>query len=155
LAERSLGRRALAAASGQIGVTEVGEDRGPQVERFQAATGATGQAWCASFVTWAFERAGRETPEGNWAAVSSWVNAARQGASGLQIIEPGDARPGDIVAYDWGHGEDFGADAHIGLVASRVEGGRFQAVEGNTSDRVDEVDRTLTEATIVFMRLGG
>lgn len=149
-----LGQRALDAAADQIGVQEVGgEDLGPQVERFQEATGAKGQAWCASFVAWAFERGGHKMPQGNWAAVANWVNAARQGTSGLEIIESGDARPGDIVAYDWGFGDDFGSDGHIGLVASRVHDGNFEAVEGNTSDSVDRVTRNLEQANIVFMRL--
>jgi hypothetical protein len=151
-----LGQRALAAAASQIGVHEVGgEDLGPQVERFQAATGATGQAWCASFVTWAFQRAGHDMPQGNWASVANWVGAARQGTAGLEIISPEAARPGDIVAYDWGFGDDFGSDAHIGLVASRVHDGSFEAVEGNHSDSVGQVPRRLDQANILFLRLRG
>jgi soluble lytic murein transglycosylase-like protein len=149
-----LQQRALHAAAGEIGVHEQGgEDMGPRVSEFQAATGAQRSPWCASFVTWAFEEAGHKMPAGNWAAVANWVGAARQHTAGLEIIKPEDARPGDIVAYDWGFGDDFGSDGHIGLVASKVTGGNFEAIEGNHSDQVGRADRNLEQANVVFMRL--
>ena len=78
-------------------------------------------------------------PGGGWAAVATWVRNAEQGNNGLKIVSAEDARPGDIVAYDWGGQDDFGADGHIGFLASTVKGGKFTALEGNNADAVNSV----------------
>ena len=92
-------------------------------------------------------------PAGNWAAVANYVSAAQAGTAGLEIVSAADARPGDLVAYDWGHGGDFGANGHIGLLASNVEGGAFEAVEGNYQDAVTHTSRNMDDANIVFIRV--
>jgi hypothetical protein len=106
-------------------------------------------------VTWSLQQAGHDMSGSGWAAVSTWVHAAQAGQNGLQIISAEQARPGDIVAYDWGHGSDFGADGHIGLLESGVQDGRFIALEGNAGDAVARMGRSMDEANIVFIRAGG
>ncbi len=156
-ADGSLGAAALRIAETQRGVREIGStNTGPQVDHFLAAAGvAPGNPWCASFVTWSLEQAGHKMPGGGWAAVSTWVNNAKQGNNGLQIVSAADARPGDIVAYDWGGQDDFGADGHIGFLASGVKDGQFNALEGNNGDAVNLVPRHLGSANIVFIRAAG
>jgi hypothetical protein len=148
-----LRKRALAAAARELGVREVGDNTGPRVSVYQDRTGAYNAPWCASFVTWALEQGGHSMPAGNWAAVANYVSAAQAGTAGLEIVSAADARPGDLVAYDWGHGGDFGADGHIGLLASTVDGGAFEAIEGNYQDAVTHTARTLNDANIVFIRV--
>jgi hypothetical protein len=144
------------AAVSQLGVHERAPNAGPEVDRYLAAAGApSGSPWCASFVTWSMQQAGHELPGTGWAAVSHWVGAAQAGEHGLHIVSAADARPGDIVAYDWGGGNDFGADGHIGLLESGVHDGHFVALEGNTSDSVARMGRSMGEANIVFIRAGG
>ena len=92
-------------------------------------------------------------PAGNWAAVANWVGAAQAGTAGLEIVSAADARPGDLVAYDWGFGSDFGADGHIGLLASTSTDGAFEAVEGNYQDAVTHTSRNTGDANIVFIRV--
>ena len=134
---RPAGRQARAGGRGRRSA-----NTGVEVDEYLAAAGVPpGNPWCASFVTWALQQAGHRIPGSGWAAVRTWVQAAEAGTSDLQVVSPGDARPGDIVAYDWGGQEDFGADGHIGFVACRVEGGRFTALEGNAQDAVMEVPR--------------
>ena len=137
---RSAPRR-CAIAKTQHGVREVGgANRGPQVEEYLAAAKvAPGNPWCASFITWSLEKAGHKMPGGGWAAVQTWVRNAEQGNNGLQIVSAEDARPGDIVAYDWGGQNDFGADGHIGFLDSTVKDGKFTALEGNNADAVNSV----------------
>jgi hypothetical protein len=94
-------------------------------------------------------------PGQGWAAVTNWVHAAENHQHGLQIVDAAHARPGDIVAYDWGHDGDFGADGHIGFLDSKVDpSGHFTAVEGNAQDAVTRMDRNLGMAKIVFIRAG-
>ena len=130
--------------------------RGPQVDQYLAAAKvAPGNPWCASFITWSLEQAGHKMPGGGWAAVATWVRNAEQGNNGLKIVSAEDARPGDIVAYDWGGQDDFGADGHIGFLASNVKDGKFTALEGNNADAVNSVPRQMGGAKIVFIRVEG
>ena len=135
----SLGASALDVAKGELarGVREVGNNTGADVDKYLAAARvAPGNPWCASFVTWALEQSGRTMDGSGWAAVQTWVRSAEAGNNDLQLVSAEDARPGDLVAYDWGGQEDFGADGHIGFLASNVEDGKFTAVEGNYQDAV-------------------
>ena len=114
-----------------------------------------GNPWCASFVTWALEQAGHKMDGGGWAAVQTWVRNAEAGKNDLKIVSADQARPGDIVAYDWGHQDDFGSDGHIGFLASEVKGGKFTALEGNNQDQVMKVPRDTSQANVKFIRIGG
>jgi cell wall-associated NlpC family hydrolase len=138
-------------------VHEIGStNTGPQVDKYLEAAGVSpGNPWCASFVTWSLEQAGHKMPGSGWAAVSTWVRNAEQGSNGLKIVSADQARPGDIVAYDWGGQSDFGADGHIGFLDSTVQGGKFTALEGNNADAVNVVPRQLGGANIVFIRAEG
>lgn len=143
-------------ATSQLGVHERAPNAGPEVDQYLAAADVgSGNPWCAGFVTWSMQQAGHDMPGTGWAAVSTWVNAAETGQHGLQIVSAADARPGDIVAYDWGHGTDFAADGHIGLLETGVQDGRFVTLEGNAGDAVARMGRSMDEANIVFIRAGG
>ena len=106
-------------------------------------------------MTWSLEQSGRKMEGGGWAAVQTWVRAAEAETNDLEIVSAEDARPGDIVTYDWGDQEDFGADGHIGFLASNVEGGKFTALEGNNQDAVMNVPRATDQANVKFIRIGG
>ena len=152
----SLGTAALKVAQTQLGVQEAGTNTGKEVDEYLAAADVgPGNPWCASFVTWALEKAGHKMDGTGWAAVQTWVRNAEQGKNDLKVISAEEARPGDIVTYDWGHDEDFGADGHIGFLASKVEGGKFTALEGNNQDQVMNVPRSVDQANVKFLRIGG
>ncbi len=153
-----LGASALEVAKKELaaGVKEEGTNTGEKVDEYLAAAGVgPGNPWCASFVTWSLEKAGHKMEGGGWAAVQTWVRAAEAGNNNLEIVSAEDARPGDIVTYDWGGQEDFGADGHIGFLASNVEGGKFTALEGNNQDRVMTVPRSTSQANVKFIRIKG
>ena len=152
----SLGTAALGFAKSQRGVVEHGTNTGPEVNKYLASAGvAPGNPWCASFVTWSLEQAGHKMPGGGWAGVATWVRNAEQGNNGLKFVSAEQARPGDIVVYDWGGQNDFGADGHIGFMDSTVKDGKFTALEGNNADKVNTVDRQLGGANIKFIRIEG
>ena len=153
----SLGDAALRIAQTQRGVREVGTNTGPKVDEYLEAAGvAPGNPWCAAFVTWSLQQAGHKMPGSGWAGVATWVGNAEQGNNGLKLVSAEEARPGDIVAYDWGGGSDFGADGHIGFLASGVKDGQFSALEGNNADAVNLVPRRVGGgANVVFIRPEG
>ena len=152
---RSVPRR-CASPRPSAGFARSGANTGPQVDRYLEAAGvAPGNPWCASFLTWSLEQAGHKMPGGGWAGVATWVRNAEQGSNGLKLVSAEEARPGDIAAYDWGGGNDFGADGHIGFLDSSVKDGQFTALEGNNADAVNVVPRQLGGANIVFIRVEG
>ena len=156
-----LGASALEVAKGELakGVREVGgANVGADVNKYLAAAGVPpGNPWCASFVTWALEQSGRKMEGGGWAAVQTWVRNAEAGNNNLEVVSAEDARPGDLVAYDWGGQDDFGSDGHIGFLASNVQDGKFTALEGNWKDAVLSVPRTMGDAgtNMKFIRING
>src|SRR5829696_1479919 len=154
----ALGASALDVAKGELakGVHEEGVNTGTDVDKYLAAAGVgPGNPWCASFVTWSLAQSGHKMEGSGWAAVQTWVRAAEAGTNDLQVVSAAEARPGDIVTYDWGGQEDFGADGHIGFLASNVEGGKFTALEGNNQDAVMSVPRATNQANVKFLRIGG
>ncbi|QXC61374.1 CHAP domain-containing protein [Aquihabitans sp. G128] len=150
-----VGRKALAIGRKEVGVHETSDNWSTRIGVYQKTTGAYRQAWCASFVNWALRRAGKTVPGGlSLAGVSTWVGLARQKRSGLRLVSAADARPGDLVAYDWGGGTDFGSDGHIGIVATSPKGGRWTALEGNTSaGKVEIKHRSSSMGNVVFIRV--
>ena len=152
----TLGAAALKTAETQLGVKEEGTNTGAKVDEYLKAAGVPpGNPWCASFVTWALAQNGHKMEGGGWAAVQTWVRNAEAGKNDLQIVSAEDARPGDIVTYDWGGQEDFGADGHIGFLKSEVKDGKFTALEGNNQDAVMNVPRQTSGANVKFIRIGG
>ena len=152
----TLGAAALKTAETQLGVKEEGTNTGAKVDEYLKAAGVPpGNPWCASFVTWALAQNGHKMEGGGWAAVQTWVRNAEAGKNDLQIVSAEDARPGDIVTYDWGGQDDFGADGHIGFLKSAVKDGKFTALEGNNQDAVMNVPRQTSGANVKFIRIGG
>ena len=142
-------------AQTQLGVHESGVNTGAEVDKYLAAAKVgPGNPWCASFVTWSLEQSGHKMNGTGWAAVQTWVRHAEAKQDNLEIVSADDARPGDIVAYDWGHQEDFGSDGHIGFLASNVKDGGFTALEGNNQDQVMKVPRNVNMANVKFIRVG-
>jgi cell wall-associated NlpC family hydrolase len=142
------GLRALAAATGELGVQEEppGSNDGPRIAEYRAATAgaaSTPGRWCAYFVSWAAAQAGSPLGEegqgyGGVSQIHDW--AERTG----RLLPPGEPpRPGDLIL--------FGSE-HVGIVESVGPGDRLTTVEGNHADRVDRVERSLGEAT-GFVRL--
>jgi cell wall-associated NlpC family hydrolase len=128
---QTLGQRALAIAVKELGVKESppNSNDGPRVRVYQAETGAYKQAWCASFVAWAYHEAGHQLKGWNTAYCPSYVETARAGKCGLRVVSAADARPGDLVLFDW----DGGVADHVGLLETKVASGSFRSIEGNTS----------------------
>lgn len=124
--------RALRVARGEIGVKEhpANSNDGPRVHEYQRVTGAFRAPWCASFVAWCFERVGHGLSGFNTAYVPSYVAAARANRHNLKAVSASEAQPGDLVCFDW---QGDGECDHIGILNSRVVGGKFTSVEGNTA----------------------
>jgi uncharacterized protein YijF (DUF1287 family) len=119
----------VSAAQSQLGVREVGENRGKRVLEFQKAVlndhYAVNAPWCASFVTWVGLQANDPTPFRS-AIVSEWIVAADHGRHGMSFVRQSSVRVGDIVAL-----KKKGSWQHIGIVSSVDKG--ISVISGNTT----------------------
>ncbi|MBE6468957.1 MAG: CHAP domain-containing protein [Coriobacteriaceae bacterium] len=93
------------------------------------AFGANGVPYCAMFVSYILAQVGVVAAGYPTASVSAGIRGAR--AAGALLSNKRDARPGDLVNFDWDAANGNGAD-HVGIV-ERNCGGYLQTIEGNTS----------------------
>ncbi|HBG5672329.1 TPA: CHAP domain-containing protein, partial [Clostridioides difficile] len=84
--------------------------------------------WCACFVSWCYNQAGKSEPRFagcEWQGVPWFQSRGQWGARGYENIAPGDA-----IFFDW---DLDGVADHVGLVLGR-DGSRVYTVEGNSGD---------------------
>lgn len=122
-----------------LGVYEIGNNRGPMVEKFQKAVNPnpTGEAWCMDFVIYCIER----VKEYASAIDDGFIEypTISQNESVLHVVEAYKQdnkikkapSKGDIAVWHRGKGNVFG---HAGIVTSLFHGG-FSAIEGNTFNK--------------------
>jgi hypothetical protein len=128
------GQRILLRAFKQIGYAE--NPLGSNCNKFSIYFGKGCQTWCADFVSWSFDLNGnKQLPWGNVSAVSSIHDWGK--ASGHIVKVP---RPGDIFILE-GSGQ-----SHTGIVRS-ASGSTFTTVEGNTSNSVRSLKRSIQSYT--------
>ncbi|GAB2695951.1 CHAP domain-containing protein [Nocardia thraciensis] len=99
-------------------------------------------AWCASFASWAWDKAGYDV---NWTnknyVPAIWADAQKMDLA-RNITE---AQPGDMIIFDW-NGD--GRQDHVGIVESR-DGDKITTIEGNSSDMVKRNNYTIGESSLV------
>ena len=129
----TLGAAALKVAREYVGVKE--NPPGSNKVMFSEWYGVVGP-WCAMFVTYCFVKAGSKTfAKGTRYAYCPYILTDAKQNRGMTIVQPDDARSGDIVLYSW---NNDGVANHVGLVATPPKGGiSFLALEGNTGVGAD------------------
>jgi hypothetical protein len=132
----------LTGAASWIGTTEQppGSDYVPGITDWY---GMNGQPWCAMFVSRVFYDAGlplpAQTPKG-----FAWCTAGAEwfAAQGRLIPDPTQARPGDVVFFEWDH---VGGLDHVGIVQGTNPDG-LVCIEGNVGARVGLFRRSYSDA---------
>ena len=132
-------------ALSQVGVKEVGgNNNGPQIRKYQAATSLKPASWpwCAAFTGWALQEWLKDKENVEWlglkvmtpekwrpktAAAFGYIAWSKSRPSTTKVLSK-KAKPqvGDFVVFDF---------SHIGIVTKVLSDGRFQAVEGNTNGK--------------------
>lgn len=151
----------IAKERSQLGVHERpwGSNRGPRISypvngvlSYQGATGAYGEAWCASFQAWAY----RLTHVGFPSAWDSYIGSNRYDSAGVFAIVRNASRrgwiraipkPGYLVAF-------VDRLGHIGLVEKVTKTG-FYSIEGNASDQVLRRFHPFGSRPTVFIAIPG
>ncbi len=113
-------------------------------------------AWCADFTRMAlYEGTGRENlPEWyqNSANPAYCPTLYKEASDNGAIIDIKDAKPGDMVLFDW---DDDGTSDHVGILVSNGDGVTIKTIEGNTTSnsKVASRERNMSEViAIVSMR---
>lgn len=117
-------------AESQIGVREVGNNRGDSVVKYLNTTGlGGGYAWCAAFVNWVYQGCGISTPEDKAAWSPSWFPDERT-VWKRQDVEGINPTAGDAFGIYFSSKSRI---AHVGIVAN-VTKDYFVTIEGNTNE---------------------
>ena len=112
-------------ARAEIGTVESPPNSNKQ--KYGAAYGWNGVAWCAIFVWWLFHMAGLEKllPKKTASCAVLIASAKREG-----LWVTSDYRPGDILVYNFGTAKN--PQRHTGILES-ISGSVLTAIEGNTA----------------------
>jgi hypothetical protein len=113
-----------------IGVKELGENSGPEVEKFQMAVDgkASGESWCMAFVQYCILELEQKTNKrSNIFHSEHCLTTWNKSPIELRRTSP---EPGYIVI--WKHGQT--ANGHTGIVSKVIGSVKFESIEGNTSD---------------------
>ena len=125
----------LAIAAGQVGYSRWNDpEQGTIYGRWYAEQvgdpyfARNGIPYCAMFVSWVFAQAAQKMPGLPTASCSVIVSANRNTSRQVSKYQ---AKPGDVVLFDWDPSGKNGAD-HVGIVELN-RGDYLQTIEGNTS----------------------
>ena len=131
-------------AKSQVGVKEVGgNNNGPQIREYQAATNLKPASWpwCAALCCWIVREWIKDPEVVNWLNLGSvskeWWRPKTAAAFGF--IQWGKDRPANVRVLSERAAPQVGDFAvfdfsHIGIII-KVNGKNFQCVEGNTNQR--------------------
>lgn len=125
LSSGNLGKDIVATAKQYIGYNE-------KDGSYKLFTNGRKEAWCADFATYVTKEAlranGKSIPSGfgssSVAGLKSWGQK-----NGRYTTDVSQAKPGDIVIFNW---------SHTGIVKNILADGTVITIEGNTSDKVAE-----------------
>lgn len=125
LSSGNLGKDIVATAKQYIGYNE-------KDGSYKLFTNGRKEAWCADFATYVTKEAlranGKSIPSGfgssSVAGLKSWGQK-----NGRYVTNVAQAKPGDIVIFNW---------SHTGIVKNILADGTVVTIEGNTSNKVAE-----------------
>jgi hypothetical protein len=131
-------------AESQVGQAEQppGSNDSPAIATYRSAVSGAraGEPWCAYFVSWAAEQAGRPIGPGGAGLgyvgdIWSWAQQSGRAVPNGPGVTPA---PGDLIVF---------GDHHVGIVEQALPNGSVQTIEGNYSNQVSRVIRGAREAT--------
>lgn len=123
--------KAIAYAHKYLGVREspAGSNSGPHITGWCRDVNMTAGPWCGAFMHACLEAAGVTNLSWRMRYTPYIVDDARHGINGLvKLIPLADAKPGDLLLFNW----DGGVVDHVGIFLGR-KGTNVLTIEGNTS----------------------
>ena len=134
-------QRALKQGLSQVRYKE--QPFGSNCNKFSRYFGKGCQAWCADFVSWAFDSTGNRDKRVAWRNPSAVASILQWAKRTKNVVKT--PKPGDIFLIR------KNGVSHTGLIRS-VGRRTFTTIEGNASNRVRSVKRSLSKG-YVFVRV--
>ncbi|MHC5249803.1 LysM peptidoglycan-binding domain-containing protein [Enterococcus sp. LJL90] len=97
-------------------------------------------AWCQAMIWCCFQELGISNLYGTKSAYTVFVASAFNQQGRFFRSNP---QPGDMVFFDWGGSKNISAIDHVGIVVSVNADGSVNTVEGNVSNQVMKMRRTM------------
>lgn len=150
-------KRVLEIAAAEVGTSEdpSGSNSGEKVNEYLSSVGLnSGNAWCAAFVYWCFQKASDELNIENplyktGLCSAHWDNStAKKISADSAIQDPSLILPGHIFITITDKEEGTG---HTGIVES-VNGGFINTLEGNTSNGVNRRQQKISYVNLGFLQ---
>jgi hypothetical protein len=124
--EKTIRERLIETFRSQIGVRQVGDNTGPEIDLYLAAVGlGPGYPWCGAFVGWGYKEHNLTIPNGA-AYTPNWF-------PNRMTIPNKEALTGDVGGIYF---SSLGRIAHIVVFEEDFDNGKnlIQSIEGNTND---------------------
>ncbi len=143
---------AISVARSQIGVKENGSsNNSSQINEYRNGV-ENGAPWCASFVSWCYGRGqnSQNNTTFGYSSSSQEIRAQAQQAGVYSKASSGyKPQAGDLMILKYSDGS-----GHVGIVESVNNDGTFYVIEGNTSNQVKRIRRSMnTEKLDGFVRM--
>ena len=133
-------KNAVQLALSEIGTAEVGHSNNSAgVNKYRGGS-ANGTAWCASFVSWCYgqgQNSNNAKTFGYTQSSQAIKNKAQEKGYYSSLSSGYTPVAGDIAV--WTYSADKG---HVGIISKVYADGSFDVVEGNCSDKVQQVHRS-------------
>ncbi len=125
---------AIAVVNEALGIAKTGFKEGPRKKTpFGDWAGMPNQAWCGSFASWCYAKAGFKklvSVQSGKPFTSCWI-ALAQFEKDKRIVSTSEAMPGDLVFFRFGDGTRAN---HVGIVVeNHSDEGYLLTCEGNTT----------------------
>lgn len=114
-------------AEKEIGYTEIPANSNKT--KYGKWFGFDGVAWCAIFVSWVYDKAGKPLPNIGWTKGMAGCPVAVAFFKKKNMITTNPVA-GDIVFFDWNLDGRFD---HVGIFVRQIDNKTFETIEGNTS----------------------
>lgn len=121
----------LEKASAEVGTVETGSNCQPYSPQCVS--------WCALFAMWAWEEAGVDVDNENYAFTGNVYTTGQEKGTAYDAASLDQAEPGDVLLFGTGPAS-ASTSRHIGIV-EKVEGDTVTTIEGNSGDNADRVQR--------------
>ena len=141
--------KAVELANSQVGVREIGSSNDSEQIRKYKNGAVNNNPWCCSFVSWLYGAGQNSNNSKTFGYCTSSLEVRRRAESaGCYAPKNSGYTPkvGDLVVFDHTKKGNSGAGGHIGIVTKVNSDGTFETVEGNYSNKVSRVHRSVNSA---------
>mgnify|MGYP002625964410 CR=1 FL=1 len=137
----------LALSQYKLGVSEdLGKNDSKEIRMYKNGQ-KNSDPWCASFVSWCFGSGQNSTNKKTFGYTASSQEIKRKAEKAGFYSKKSSYTPcvGDLMIISTSNGDKEPVKGHVGIVIAVNSDGSFETIEGNYSNKVSKVHRTMNE----------